>query len=74
MGEALAKVVYILGDLAPSYFNELSQFFLDNAKHEDPIVSASTLSGLANLILACRGRFFSKIINEVLLQMRIGDY
>lgn len=65
MGEAIAKVVYSLGDLAPSYFNELSQFFLNTAKHEDQIVSASALSGLANLILACRGRYFTKIIHEV---------
>jgi hypothetical protein len=65
MGESIAKVVLSLGDLAPSYFNELSQFFLANSQHEDHIVSASALSGLANLILACRGRFFTKIINEV---------
>lgn len=65
MGESIAKVVLSLGELAPSYFNELSQFFLNNAQHDDCIVSASALSGLANLILACRGRFFTKIINEV---------
>lgn len=65
LGEAIAKVVYSLGDLAPSYFNELSIFFLENAKREDQIVGASALSGLANLILACRGRYFTKIINEV---------
>lgn len=65
MGESIAKVVIGLGDLAPSYFDKLSQFFLTNAQHEDHIASASALSGLASLILACRGRYFTKIIHEV---------
>ncbi|KAI6241204.1 hypothetical protein M3Y99_00344000 [Aphelenchoides fujianensis] len=55
MGEALAKVAVELGDLAPSYFDQLSRFFLSNVHNEDSTVCASSLSGLASLIVACRG-------------------
>jgi hypothetical protein len=74
IGEAIAKVVLSLGDLAPTYFDELSQFFLANVKHEDQTISASALSGLANLILACRGRYFAKIIHEVALHISLFKF
>lgn len=35
-------------------------------KHSDELIRASALSGLANLILACRGRYFDKILQEVI--------
>ncbi|KAI6178386.1 FHA domain-containing protein [Aphelenchoides besseyi] len=57
LGEALAKVAVELGDLAPFYFDKLPLFFLLNVRNEDPIVCASSLSGLASLIVACRGHY-----------------
>lgn len=65
MAETLAKVAIELGDLAPSYFNNLYSLFITAATDQDSLVVSSALCGLANLIMACRGRFFSKNIQEV---------
>ncbi|KAI6226018.1 RTP1-C1 domain-containing protein [Aphelenchoides besseyi] len=66
LGEALAKVAVELGDLAPFYFDKLPLFFLLNVQNDDPIVCASSLSGLASLVVACRGRKFVKNIHEII--------
>ena len=66
MGEALAKVAIELGALAPSYFNAMYALFIEaTTTNDDALVSASALCGLANLVVACRGRCFTKNIHEV---------
>jgi len=68
LGEALAKISKQLGDFSPVYFDELSSALLGMIENSnDEMVRASALSSLADLVVACRGRYFDKILQELLL-------
>ncbi|KAI1730816.1 transport and Golgi organization protein 6 like protein [Ditylenchus destructor] len=68
VGEALSKVCKQLGDFSPVYFDQLSNTFLSIVEcSKDEMVQASAISSLADLILACRGRYFDKMLQELLL-------
>jgi len=68
MGEVLAKICRELGDFSPFYFDKLSNAMLAMVKPaNDELVQASALGSLSNLVLACRGHYFDRIFQELLL-------
>ncbi|XP_054282724.1 transport and Golgi organization protein 6 homolog [Macrosteles quadrilineatus] len=69
VGEALVKVIKVLGDLTPVYKSELINTFLSGTREDDFLVRASSLSNLGEL---CRvlGFRVGPIIAEVLMCVR----
>lgn len=65
IGESLAKVLRQLGDFSPLYFDRLCDALLPMARNHDEIIRCSALSALADLVMACRGRYYDKAIQEV---------
>lgn len=48
------------------YFDRISNQLFDMFKHTDELIRGSAFSSFANLILACRGRYFDKILQQLL--------
>uniref|UniRef100_A0A0N5AJ63 RTP1_C1 domain-containing protein n=1 Tax=Syphacia muris TaxID=451379 RepID=A0A0N5AJ63_9BILA len=70
VGEALAKVCRALGDMAAWHFERLIDPILYMVKHTcDRQLKASSLCALGDLVLACKGRGFYNVLNEMLLMV-----
>uniref|UniRef100_A0AC34FVU0 RNA polymerase II assembly factor Rtp1 C-terminal domain-containing protein n=1 Tax=Panagrolaimus sp. ES5 TaxID=591445 RepID=A0AC34FVU0_9BILA len=67
MGEALAKVFKQIGNFSVIYFDQFSNSLLNLTKTGDELIRSSALSSFADLIVACRGRKYDSMIQELLL-------
>lgn len=66
MGEALAKVFKQIGNFSVIYFDQFSNSLLHLTKSGDELIRSSALSSFADLIIACRGRKYDAMIQEVI--------
>uniref|UniRef100_A0A914YWC7 RNA polymerase II assembly factor Rtp1 C-terminal domain-containing protein n=1 Tax=Panagrolaimus superbus TaxID=310955 RepID=A0A914YWC7_9BILA len=67
LGEALAKVFKQIGNFSVIYFDQFSNSLLHLTKAGDELIRSSALSSFADLIMACRGRKYDDMIQELLL-------
>jgi hypothetical protein len=65
LAEAIAKSFRNIGDFSCVYFQKFSGCLLQLTNSTDPLVRASALSCLSEVVLSCKGRNFDAILNEV---------